>query len=317
MPSYRLPPDLTLELPGCTLGAGSLTLPFPLPLEQARRLVVLATIEHTRTAENAAPLLGRCRGWVLRLWHRYGLPRWPPPCAPVAVELPLPPVDTADLDQVLARSRASACPDCQQVAHWLTGRLCLPVPIAFDEARRHLLLPVLHVAGNDRNLAAKWLGVTRRTVYAWCQRYGIPLRRRPTKPGEPAASAPRLRRGLACLPPERRRAIARLGGQRLHALGRAHRFTSEQARAAGTTGGLLVSRDREHMAELGRKGAASRLARQRGTPTPPLGDAQNASGRVGRVGEDRKAGSKRRATGRQSSAAAPRQAEETGEPPSD
>jgi general stress protein YciG len=239
-----------------------LTLPFPLPLEQARRLVVLATIG------------------------------------------------------VLARSRASACPDCQHMAQWLASRLCLPVPIDFDEARRRLLLTVLHMAGNDRSRAAQLLRVTRRTVYAWCRRYGIPLRRQPTKPVEPAASAPRLRRGLACLPPERRRAIARLGGQRLHALGRAHRFTSEQARAAGSTGGLVVSSDRAHMAELGRKGAASRKARQRGALTPPCGDAQNASGCVGDVEEGRKAGRERRAIGGQCSTAAPERAAEASERPS-
>jgi hypothetical protein len=234
MPSYRLPPDFSVELPGCTVAAGSLTLPFPLPLEQARRLVVLATIGHARTAENAAPLLGRCRSWVLRLWHRYGLPRVLPPRPPVAGEFPLPPLDGADLAQVLARSRASACPDCQHIAQWLTGRLCLPVPIGFDEARRRLLLTVLHLAGNDRRHAAQLLGVTRCTVYAWCQRYGIPLRRLLTTPRDLTAGAPRSRRGFASLAPERRRAIAQRGGH-----------------------------------ELGRQGAASRLARQQDAARPP------------------------------------------------
>jgi general stress protein YciG len=40
-------------------------------------------------------------------------------------------------------------------------------------------------------------------------------------------------RGFAALTPEQRREIARKGGKRAHALGRAHRFDSEAASAAG------------------------------------------------------------------------------------
>ncbi|MGZ3416367.1 MAG: KGG domain-containing protein [Polyangiales bacterium] len=40
-------------------------------------------------------------------------------------------------------------------------------------------------------------------------------------------------RGFAALSPEQRREIARKGGKRAHALGRAHRFDSEAASAAG------------------------------------------------------------------------------------
>jgi general stress protein YciG len=40
-------------------------------------------------------------------------------------------------------------------------------------------------------------------------------------------------RGFAALSPEQRREIARKGGRRAHALGRAHRFDSESASAAG------------------------------------------------------------------------------------
>jgi general stress protein YciG len=44
--------------------------------------------------------------------------------------------------------------------------------------------------------------------------------------------------GFAALSIERRREIASQGGRAAHALGTAHRFTSEQARSAGQRGGL-------------------------------------------------------------------------------
>jgi general stress protein YciG len=52
----------------------------------------------------------------------------------------------------------------------------------------------------------------------------------------------------------RQRAIARQGGKAAHVKGTAHEFSSEEARAAGRKGGETVSQDREHMAEIGRKG---------------------------------------------------------------
>lgn len=43
---------------------------------------------------------------------------------------------------------------------------------------------------------------------------------------------PRLR-GFAAMSPERKREIAGMGGRAAHAAGRAHRFSSEEARVAG------------------------------------------------------------------------------------
>ena len=57
--------------------------------------------------------------------------------------------------------------------------------------------------------------------------------------------------------PERQREIARLGGRTAHQRQRAHRFTSEEARAAGRKGGQAVSQDRDHMAEIGRRGGSA------------------------------------------------------------
>lgn len=39
--------------------------------------------------------------------------------------------------------------------------------------------------------------------------------------------------GFAAMDPEKRAEIAKRGGQRAHELGRAHRFTTDEARAAG------------------------------------------------------------------------------------
>lgn len=44
-------------------------------------------------------------------------------------------------------------------------------------------------------------------------------------------------RGFASMSPERRRQISSLGGSRAQALGRAHVWTSEEAKAAGRKGG--------------------------------------------------------------------------------
>lgn len=64
-------------------------------------------------------------------------------------------------------------------------------------------------------------------------------------------------RGFASMDPERQRQIAREGGKAAHIKGTAHEFTSEEARNAGRKGGETVSKDREHMAEIGRKGGRS------------------------------------------------------------
>jgi uncharacterized protein len=61
--------------------------------------------------------------------------------------------------------------------------------------------------------------------------------------------------------PEKQREISSMGGKAAHAQGRAHEFTSEEARAAGRKGGVKVSSDREHMARIGRIGGAANAAK--------------------------------------------------------
>ena len=76
-------------------------------------------------------------------------------------------------------------------------------------------------------------------------------------------------RGFASMDPERQRQIAREGGKAAHVKGTAHEFTPEEARNAGRKGGETVSRDREHMAEIERKGG-----RSSGNNRKPGGDSR-------------------------------------------
>lgn len=67
----------------------------------------------------------------------------------------------------------------------------------------------------------------------------------PRKPTHP--------RGFAAMDPERQREVSRAGGRAAHEGGRAHRFSVEEARAAGRKGGSVVSRDRQHMSDIARR----------------------------------------------------------------
>ena len=70
-------------------------------------------------------------------------------------------------------------------------------------------------------------------------------------------------RGFAGMDPSRQREIARMGGRAAHEKGSAHEFSPEEARQAGRKGGLATSRDREHMAAIGREGAEARGEQRR------------------------------------------------------
>ena len=75
------------------------------------------------------------------------------------------------------------------------------------------------------------------------------------KPGQ-------AKRGFAAMDQDQQREIASKGGQAAHQKGTAHEFNSEEARRAGQKGGVAVSRDREHMADIGRKGGESRQSQR-------------------------------------------------------
>src|SRR3954462_12674793 len=74
-------------------------------------------------------------------------------------------------------------------------------------------------------------------------------------------------RGFASMDTDRQREIARKGGRAAHEKGKAHEFTADEARAAGRKGGEKVSVNRQHMAEIGRRGGKSSAERRRTTPT--------------------------------------------------
>ncbi len=67
-----------------------------------------------------------------------------------------------------------------------------------------------------------------------------------------------LRRGFAVLDADRRKEIARLGGQTAHKNGNAHRFNPEEASLAGKKGGATISEDRDYMADIGRRGGLAK-----------------------------------------------------------
>jgi len=64
---------------------------------------------------------------------------------------------------------------------------------------------------------------------------------------------------------ERQKEIARKGGRAAHEKGKAHEFTPDEARQAGRKGGEKVSVNRQHMAEIGRRGGKSSAQRRRAT----------------------------------------------------
>jgi uncharacterized protein len=73
-------------------------------------------------------------------------------------------------------------------------------------------------------------------------------------------STRRSNRGFASMDRSKQREIASKGGRAAHQKGTAHEFDSSEARAAGRKGGVTVSRNREHMAAIGRRGGEARGA---------------------------------------------------------
>src|ERR1700754_4983014 len=81
------------------------------------------------------------------------------------------------------------------------------------------------------------------------------------------------KRGFASMDPNKQREIASKGGRAAHSKGTAHEFTSDEARVAGRKGGEAVSRDRAHMATIGREGGHSRGARARAAAAGTTGSS--------------------------------------------
>ena len=105
--------------------------------------------------------------------------------------------------------------------------------------------------------------------------------------GQPASVPPsvagqvrtRSNRGFASMDREKQKEIASKGGKAAHAKGTAHEFDSSEAREAGRKGGVAVSRNREHMAAIGRRGGEARgHSRARGNAPTNTGSAEPSAG---------------------------------------
>lgn len=100
------------------------------------------------------------------------------------------------------------------------------------------------------------------------------------KGGSGSSQGP-AKRGFAAMDENQQREIASKGGQAAHQKGTAHEFDSEEARRAGQKGGEVVSRNREHMADIGRKGGESRQSASRAAQGESRGSAESKGSRQG------------------------------------
>ena len=87
--------------------------------------------------------------------------------------------------------------------------------------------------------------------------------KRASEPGGPK----KINRGFGAMNAAKQRDIARKGGRVAHEKGTAHQFIPEEAREAGRKGGDAVSRDRHHIAKIGRLGGQA--PGQSGANRPP------------------------------------------------
>ena len=93
---------------------------------------------------------------------------------------------------------------------------------------------------------------------------------------ESGGSTRRSNRGFASMARSKQREIASKGGRAAHQKGTAHEFDSSEARAAGRKGGVTVSRNREHMAAIGRRGGEARGANRAARLQQGAGEQGNA-----------------------------------------
>lgn len=83
------------------------------------------------------------------------------------------------------------------------------------------------------------------------------------------------KRGFASMDAAKQREIASKGGRAAHQKGTAHEFTADEAREAGRKGGMVVSQNREHMANIGRKGGMESGGRTRRKGDPETSASDN------------------------------------------
>jgi general stress protein YciG len=115
--------------------------------------------------------------------------------------------------------------------------------------------------------------------------------------GSSSSNGRKSARGFASMDASKQKEIASKGGRAAHAKGTAHEFDSNEARAAGRKGGMAVSRNREHMAAIGRRGGEARGQRARqaaqSAVTRPGVDAARQNTAAGNIGNTRGLGAER------------------------
>lgn len=79
-------------------------------------------------------------------------------------------------------------------------------------------------------------------------------------------------KGFAAMSPDQRREIASKGGKAAHAKDTAHEYTRAEAIEHGRKGGIVISANREHMANLGRRSADVRRAAKAAKLAPPASE---------------------------------------------
>jgi len=94
--------------------------------------------------------------------------------------------------------------------------------------------------------------------------------------GGSGSARTRSNRGFASMDRDKQKEIASKGGRAAHAKGTAHEFDSGEAREAGRKGGVAVSRNREHMAAIGRRGGEAR-GQSRGRGVAPANTGSESS----------------------------------------
>jgi uncharacterized protein len=95
-----------------------------------------------------------------------------------------------------------------------------------------------------------------------------------------SAGGRRSNRGFASMDPYKQKEIASKGGKAAHAKGTAHEFDSDEAREAGRKGGQAVSRNRDHMAMIGRRGGEARGHARNRSPGSPGGSSGTPDGNI-------------------------------------
>jgi len=100
----------------------------------------------------------------------------------------------------------------------------------------------------------------------------------PNLDGGAMSGTGKSKRGFASMDVSRQREIASKGGRAAHQKGTAHEWTSDEARVAGRKCGEVVSRDRAHMAAIGREGGESRGAKNRRRQTAASRGSESSGG---------------------------------------